>query len=165
MKRKFLRQRSMNVSKLERKWRRPKGIHAKLRLSRCGHGLTPRVGYGTGKCKKGLVNGLKLVWINGLNDLEKIESNKEIGIVSSKVGTKKKVEIVEKAKKTNVKIINIRDFDAYIKSVEEKRKKSKEGKIKKEEVKKEIKKEKKESTEEKAEKVKEEKRKILEKGV
>ena len=133
----------MNVSKLERKWRRPKGIHAKLRLSRCGHGLTPRVGYGTGKCKKGLVNGLKLVWINGLNDLGKIDINKEIGIVSSRVGTKKKVEIVEKAKKTNVKIINIRDFDAYIKSVEEKRKKSKEGKIKKEEVKKEIKKEKK----------------------
>ena len=62
-KKKFLRPGAMNLSGLKKKWRKPRGKHAKIRLSRNGHGLIPKVGYGTGIKEKGLINGLLPVGI------------------------------------------------------------------------------------------------------
>src|SRR3989344_1622964 len=143
-KKKFLRPGAMNLSGLKKKWRKPRGKHAKIRLSRNGHGLIPKVGYCTGIKEKGLINGLLPVNVYSIKDIEALDKS-SIGIIGSNVGKRKKEEIVKKAVEFNIKLLNIKDAKLFLKKVEEKKKK--------------------ESKEDTEIKEKEEKRKILEKGL
>ncbi|MBS3143726.1 50S ribosomal protein L32e [Candidatus Woesearchaeota archaeon] len=167
----FKRQDSI-LKKLKDKWIRPKGIQSKLRLRKKGKGKIPRIGYGTPKDKKYLIKNKKVVLIKNMNDLENI---KNPIIISSKVGLRKKLEIVTKAKELKLEILNIKDADKFIEDVKKKleEKKKQKQKIKEKKTKKEEKIKKKEeakiesegSKDEKEKKLKEEKRKVLEKGL
>src|SRR3989344_5061677 len=88
---KFKRRQFM-LKKLKNKWRKPKGLHNKLRLRKGGKGKVVKIGYG--KKKK----GIEIAIINNIKEL--INAKKDI-IISSSVGLKKKVEILEKAKELN----------------------------------------------------------------
>lgn len=159
----------MNVAKLEKKWRHPRGKHAKIRLSRNGHGLIPKVGYGSKQNEKGLIGRLKPVILHSSKDLEDFDTNNCIGLISNSVGLRNKVDIVKKAEENRIKLLNIKDPKAFLKEVEEmkeakKKEKSKRETEKKDEEKTEKKAEKK-SIDDSVEKEKEEKRKILEKGL
>ena len=165
-KKKFLRPGAMNLSGLKKKWRKPRGKHAKIRLSRNGHGLIPKVGYGTGIKEKGLINGLLPVNVHSVKDIEALDKS-SIGIIGSGVGKKKKEEMVKKAVESNIKLLNIKDAKLFLKKAEEEKAEKKKHKSKKEEEKKEKveEKKKKDSKEDAETKEKEEKRKILEKGL
>ncbi|MFH0832668.1 MAG: eL32 family ribosomal protein [Candidatus Aenigmatarchaeota archaeon] len=93
--RRFIRQDYSTLKRLKRKWRRPKGRHSKLRVGKCGSGITPSIGY-----KK---NRESVAIINNLKDLDNIKS----GILASSVGKKKRMLIAEKAEKLGVKITNL----------------------------------------------------------
>src|SRR3989344_805011 len=153
---KFKRQQSI-LKKLKNNWRRPRGLHSKLRLKKGGKGKKPKIGYRKEKKLRYLIKNKETVLIKNIKDLENI--NKQI-IISSNIGLKKKLDIVNKA--------NIDTFlDKTNKKMEEKRKKRKikEEKKNKKLQKDESKEKKDESKEEKETKVKEEKRKVLEKGL
>lgn len=168
----FIRYKSKNIKKLSKSWRRPRGMHNKVRLRIKGHIKAPSIGYGNKSQLKGLYKGqVKYKLVTSLNDLKNLDA-KAI-IISNKIGLKKKIQLLNEIKKLDIKILNIKDIDSYLKNVEEKLKQRKEKKKqieqKKEEFKKkaeEKSKEKKELTqEEKAELEKQEKKKVLEKGL
>lgn len=137
-----------------RKWRKPKGRHSKIRERR--KGSPPRVdpGYGSPQLVKGTINGLTPVLITNIKDLEKIGTNM-IGIISSKLGMKKKIEIINKAKEKRISInINTEEFLERAKKQLEERKERRrafEKRTKEEKKEEEKKPEEKEKKEEKAE--------------
>ena len=79
------------------KWRRPKGLHNKMRNAFRGHKAMPNIGYASPSVVKGLNRaGLKEVLINNISQLDKITKENTI-IISGKIGIKKKIGIVAKA--------------------------------------------------------------------
>ncbi len=110
---KFLRQDYMRHLKLGKnrkklqKWRRPKGIHSKMRRQRKGYPVSPSPGYKKSKAERNKINGLIPVLINNLKDLEKINKT-SIAVLSRKIGAKKKIEIIKKAEEMKLKILNLR---------------------------------------------------------
>ena len=175
----FLRQDSNKYS-FNNKWRKPRGLHNKRRLHRKGHQKNPSIGYGSPKEVKYLnKEGLNRININNIQDLEKVNKETDIAIISKKLGMKKKLIILEKILELNIKVENIKDIKKYIeeqKALFEEKKKDKQKKIaekaksKKEAEKKAKEKEKKEDSEEdKQKEIKEEvlgsKQKVKEKKV
>ena len=161
----FLRQDAHKVKKLEKKWRRPKGRHSKMRFKLRGYRKSPSIGYSSPKEVKYLnKKGLREILVNNINDLMNID-NKELNIVllSSNLGLRKRLEILRKAKELKLNISNIRDIDSFINNTEsffkEKKKKKEEKKAKKETKKEPEKKETKETKKEEDEEIK---RKVLE---
>lgn len=144
---KFSRQDSHKKKKLGDKWRRPKGLHSKMRLRKKGYKRSVKTGYGTPKSIKGTIKNLERVFVNNVNDLKNIDEKKQGIIISSTVGMKNRVEIIKEAEKLKINILNIKSPKDYIKKAEEKveeKKKDKEvKKLEKEAKKKEVKKEKK----------------------
>lgn len=108
-------------------WRRPKGIQSKVRLGKRGHETMPSPGWGSPKEVKHLhKSGLKQILVYNLNDLDKIDPKKE-GIILSKIGKKKKLDLIKKAEEKGIKILNIKDVKAFVEKV----KKDREEKTKK----------------------------------
>jgi large subunit ribosomal protein L32e len=171
----FIRQDAHKKAKLKKRWRRPKGLHSKMRLCHRGYRRNVEKGWGSPKEARGLhPSGLKAVLVCAVADLNKIDAKVGGGIISSGVGLKKRAEIAKAAKARGIRILNVK-VDEFLAELEEKMKKRKELKAKwvaeKEKKKKEKEtkaKEKKEeklaeklTEEEKKEKEKEEKEKIL----
>lgn len=155
-----------NRLKFKSKWRKPRGLHNKRRLKFAGHQKNPSQGYRSPKEVRGLhKTGLELITIYNLNDLQKIKPTEQFVQLSSKIGIKNKLKILEKCKAKQIKVDNIRDIDKFIEESKEqldKKKKEKQKKLqkkeksKKESLKKAEEKKKEEGKEEKQEKVKEE---------
>ena len=160
MKRKFLRRDWNKMIRLggrrkKLKWRRSKGMHAKIRQKWKGYSQMPSPGYKTPRKTRGLIENKTPVLINNVHDLLKMKTN-EIGIMSKSVGNKKKIEIAKKAleMKANFANFDANKFLEEIKKAQEQRaqvqKKTEKKAEKKEEEKSEPKKEETEKVEEKA---------------
>ena len=99
----FLRRTAKKFSKFGKKrkklltWRKPKGRDNKMREKRRGYASSVSIGYGT-RTKR------EFVLINNVKDLDKIGKD-QIGFVG-KVGKKKRIEILTKAKTMKVKLQN-----------------------------------------------------------
>jgi large subunit ribosomal protein L32e len=66
------------------------------------------VGYGSPKEVKGLLpNGKKPVIVHNVEELEKIDKEKEAAIIASTVGKRKREQIINRAKELNIEIFNI----------------------------------------------------------
>ena len=172
----FVRQDAHKKKKLEEKWRRPRGIHSKLRRKFRGKGKHPSIGYSSPKKVRGLTReGLKPVLVHNLNELKTLRDGE--GAVIARIGLKKKIEIVKKAIEMKIKLLNVKNPEKFLEDakakLEERKKKAEEREKKKKEKKKlekkveEEKKEKEEKKEEKTEETKKgeksEKIKVLEK--
>jgi len=174
---KFIRQDSHKKKRVKFSWRRPKGLHSKMRLELKGYRRNVEIGWGSPKEVKGLSSdGLEKITVNNIDDLKKLDAKKQGALISGNVGLKKRLEILKEAEKLKIKILNIKNPEKYIKDAEEFLKNKKEEKAarakekekKKTEKKKETKKEEKTieekvelTDEEKKEKDKEEKDKLL----
>ncbi len=168
----FNRYNSGYLVKLHGNYRKQKGLHNKTRLKKKGHPKSPSIGYGSPKEIKGFYKSeFSYKLIKSEKDLQNLDA-KNI-ILSKNLGLRKKLYIINKIKSLNVKILNIKDIDKFIKDAEDKLKQNKTKKKveyqKKQDVQKktEVKAvDKKELTlEEKEEKEKIEKKKLLEKGL
>ena len=169
----FIRQDTNIRPRVKGGWRKPKGIHSKMRHNRRGKRKLPSPGYGSPAKVRGFhQSGLKPVLVE---NEEQVPSDKEYGIiVSGRTGMKKKAEIIKKANEKGIKVLNL-DAEKFMKRVDEflqaKKKPKQEKKAK--EVKKEAKEEPKseeskthsESIEDKKKEEKKEKDKILTKKV
>ena len=107
---KFLRVESHKKIKLgkgvkkNQKWHSAIGRHNKLRLGRKGRIQTPKVGWGASGSTKGFVAGIEAVRVENLKELANVK--KGSGIIVGKVGARKKLSILEKAKEMGIKVLN-----------------------------------------------------------
>ena len=158
----FVRQDAHKKKRLGKEWRRPRGLHSKVRLNLKGRSKNVSVGYRSPKKVRNLhKSGLQEYIVKSVGDLEKLDAEKNGLIISSSLGKKKKIAILKKTKELGFNILNINKPDEYIKKVEDEMQLRK--KLKKEK-KKEVKGVKTKKKEEKlADKVSEEDKKEIEK--
>jgi len=103
-------------------WRKPKGIHNKMRKKLKGRPPLVETGYGSPKEVKGLLpNGKKPVLVHNVEELFKVDKEKEAVIISSTVGRRKRIQIIQKAMELGIEIWNLTSKDLeLLKPVEEK---------------------------------------------
>ena len=95
-------------------WRKPKGIHSKLRRGFKGHKASPSIGYSGPKSVKGLTrDGLLPVLVSNIKELDKINQDCAV-VIGHCVGTKKRLQILNKAKEKKIRILGVKDIDALV---------------------------------------------------
>ena len=134
---KFLRQDYYKYRRLGMKWRKPKGSESKLRKSKRGSGTLVKIGFGSPN--KGRINNLQPVIVSNPGQLDAVDKNKQIIIISSGLGSRKSIALSDKAKSLGIMIFNkkkIKKAEKMMKAIESKRKKKAEEKASKKEDKK-----------------------------
>jgi len=130
MGRRFLRQDLNNTKGLKAKWRKPTGRHSKLRLNKAGHWKKPSPGF-----KRALVDRYKHpsgLYAEVVSNISQLSNLKGKGaLISSTLGLKKKLAILEKAKELKITVLNVKNVEEFIKSSSELLHKRKEEKKKK----------------------------------
>jgi len=105
----FVRQESWRYKRVKPNWRRPRGIDSKMRMEVKGWPKRVKVGYRGPKKVRGLhPSGYKEVLIHNPKELEGINPEVEAIRIAHTVGAKKRKEILEKAKKLGIKVLNPR---------------------------------------------------------
>jgi len=131
----FIRQDNPKRPKLNDKWRKPKGIHSKIRHHFKGRRKMPSPGYKSPIKTRWLhFSGLKVVRVFSPIHISKIKQDSEGAIISKNVGMKKRLDILRKAKELNVKVMNL-NVDENIRNIEDKINLRKKREAKKEETK------------------------------
>jgi large subunit ribosomal protein L32e len=142
----FSRQETNKKDKFEGQWRRPRGSQSKMRKNRKGHRDMPSIGYGSPRGVEGLLkDGSKPNYVSSIKDLENVTEG--VLIISGTVGAAKKIKMLALAKEKKLKVFNVKDVDAYLKKIADK----KEAKKKQAEKKKSIRQKAKEESVKKAE--------------
>ncbi|MFC1769131.1 eL32 family ribosomal protein [Nanoarchaeota archaeon] len=136
----FLRQDIHKKGRLKRKWRKPRGMDSKLRLRLKGHCRKPSSGYGSPVKSRYQLKGIYGVVVSSVKDLDGLDTTKQGAILSSKIGKKRRVEIIKECVAKKIKVINVKDTQEYLKGIEEwlsakKKEKEKKKKVEKKEVK------------------------------
>ncbi|MBW3012176.1 50S ribosomal protein L32e [Candidatus Woesearchaeota archaeon] len=162
----FLRQCTHKLKALKIKWRKPKGLHSKLKNAKAGHSKSVKVGYRAPAVVRTMhPSGLFPVAVSNVADLGKI-SGGQGALVSSTVGLRKKLQIVDEAKKKNIAILNIKEIEKFVEQANallEKRKQARKEMLEGKEKKKAKKKKKEEKKEEPKEEKTVEEKKVEEK--
>jgi len=137
----FIRQDNPKRMKLNDKWRKPKGIHSKIRHKFKGRRKMPSPGYKSPRKVKGFhSSGLRMVSVFSAHDITKIKNGIEGAVISKSVGMKKRLQMLEKAKETKVTVLNL-NVDEHISKIRNfmSSKKKEQKEPRKEEIKKEAK--------------------------
>ncbi|NHJ39165.1 MAG: 50S ribosomal protein L32e, partial [Asgard group archaeon] len=104
---KFRRQESWRYKRLKTSWRKHIGIDNSMRHHKRGIPTNVRVGFRGPKATRGLTRtGMEDILIHNINELEQINNKSQVARIASKVGTKKKVAITNRADELEIKIIN-----------------------------------------------------------
>jgi len=159
---KFVPEDKQKRKRLSDSWRKPKGMHSKMR-----HGFWGKPACVRGpKAVRGLhFSGLVPVLVNTVAELEKIDSKIQ-GVIIGHIGGRKKIQVLEACKQKGITVLNVKNVDETTKMLTDKvtarkeAKKAREKKAKPVEKKPEAKKEEKKPE---VEKTKEEERKDVEK--
>ena len=85
-------------------WRKPKGIHNKMRENRRGYAAIVKIGYKRDKKMRGRINRLSPVVARNLSDLNSVSRN-NIVIIGS-VGKRKRKILFDKIKELNLHLKN-----------------------------------------------------------
>ncbi|HSD58690.1 MAG TPA: 50S ribosomal protein L32e, partial [Methanotrichaceae archaeon] len=101
----FNRHDTQKKKRLGLSWRKPRGLHNKLRQQVSAKGKLVRPGFGSPKAVKGFhPSGFKEVLVNNVAELAKAEGCAVR--IASAVGQKKRLEIQAKAVEMNLKVLN-----------------------------------------------------------
>ena len=104
---KFSRQSSRAYKRLGEKWRKPRGLHSKLRRREKSKGKWPSASYGSSKEFRSLhPSGFAEILIFNMKDLERLNPEKNVAKIASVVGKKKRIEIAKKAEEMKIKVLN-----------------------------------------------------------
>jgi len=101
---KFRRQEWFRYKRLGEKWRKPRGLHSKMRTNRKYRPNMVSIGYRTPKAVRGYhPSGFKEVLVYNPRDLKDIDSKTQAG---HSVGTRKREEIIKSADKLEIRVLN-----------------------------------------------------------
>ena len=115
----FIRQDTHKRKKLSIKWRKPKGIHSKIRHHFKGRRKMPSPGYKSpGKVKNLHSSGFKIINIASVENLKEIKKESEGIIISKNVGMEKKLKMLKMAKELDIRVLNL-NVDEQIKKIED----------------------------------------------
>ena len=103
----FKRQEWFRYKMLGEKWRRPKGIHSKMKRGLKRRPPMVEIGYGGPAKAKGLhPSGFQEVLVYNVDDLENIDPKKQAVRIGGTVGTKKRITIEDRAKELGIRVLN-----------------------------------------------------------
>lgn len=94
---------------LQHKWRKPKGIDNRVRRRFKGQYLMPNIGYGSNKRTRHMLpTGFKKFLVHNVRELEVLLMQNRVycGEIAHGVSSKKRKEIVERAKQLSVRLTN-----------------------------------------------------------
>jgi large subunit ribosomal protein L32e len=98
---------SWRFIKIKERWRRPRGIDNKMRTNEKGWPKVANIGWGGPKKVRGLHPSGKIeILIYQVTDLNDINPETHVARIGGKVGGKKRVSIIEEARKRGVLIVN-----------------------------------------------------------
>lgn len=104
----FKRPDSWKFAKLSEGWNKPKGRDHKVR--RRMRGALPHPSYGSPKAVRGLhPSGLRDILVRKVSDLDGLDPKADAARIGGTVGVKKRLEIVEAAKKLGLRVLNVGD--------------------------------------------------------
>jgi large subunit ribosomal protein L32e len=126
----FIQQCAHKIKSLSFRWRKPKGIQSKMRLSIKGKRNSPSLGYSSPSKVKGLSKeGLKVVRVLRSSEIDLLNKEENV-IVVGKIGQRKKVAVLEKCKKLGFKVVNVKNIQKNIERIQkdmDSRKKNRKG--------------------------------------
>ncbi|MEE9406405.1 MAG: 50S ribosomal protein L32e [Candidatus Aenigmarchaeota archaeon] len=105
----FKRHETCKRAKLKDSWRKARGKHSKVRQKHRGKRKMPSIGYRLPAKVRDLNRaGYREVLVSTLADIRKLDPKKEMALITSSVGRKKRLEIMKAAEDAGVGISNIR---------------------------------------------------------
>lgn len=103
----FVREESWRYTRVKEAWRAPHGKTSRVRRSKKGWPAVVKIGYSKPKSTRGLhPSGLKEVIVLRVEDLEKLDPSIHAGRIAHTVGERKRVQIIDEAKKASIRILN-----------------------------------------------------------
>ena len=103
----FKRQEWFRYQKLGEAWRRPKGIHSKMRRGMKRRPPMVEIGYGGPALVRGLhPSGFEEVMVYNVDGLEGIDPKSQAVRIGGTVGTKKRIVIQERADELGIRVLN-----------------------------------------------------------
>jgi len=103
----FKRQEWFRYSRLGEKWRRPKGIHSKMRRSFKYRPPMVNIGYRGPKEARGLhPSGFAEVMVHNVNELDGVDPKVQAIRIAGTVGVKKRIDIEDKADELGIRVLN-----------------------------------------------------------
>jgi large subunit ribosomal protein L32e len=105
----FKQQEWFRYKRINESWRRPRGMHSKMRKHKGYRPNVVSVGYGSPKKTRHLhPSGFQEIMVYNTKDLEKINPKSQAARVGHSVGTRKRIEIEAQAEKKGIRILNPR---------------------------------------------------------
>ena len=116
----FKRQDWHKKSRLEPKWRKPKGMDSKLRRHMHGHGHLPTTGFRSPVAVRGMhKSGLVQVLVHTMSQLEGLNGKTHGVIIASAVGNRARLEMFTKAHSKSIRILNYKNPAEHAKKVKD----------------------------------------------
>ena len=114
----FLRQDANRNKSLVKNWRKPKGMHSKMRLHLRGRRASPSPGYASPRAVRGLTReGLQEVHVYNIKDLHTFNPQTQI-IVFGNIGLRNKIGLLKVCLEKKYAVAQIKDISAFMKKVE-----------------------------------------------
>jgi large subunit ribosomal protein L32e len=126
---KFRRQESWRYKRVKENWRKPTGIDSKMRKKVKGWPPSPEAGYrSTKEIRRLHPSGYEEIRVQRVDDLTKIDPERQAIRIARTVGAKKRVEISARAEEKGIRILNPRRVKELEEFKEEEMKKEEEPK-------------------------------------
>lgn len=104
----FRRVESWRYKRVKDSWRKARGIDSKTRKKTKAGVKSPAIGYRTPKEIRGIhPSGYEERRVETLNDLNNLNNKQHAIKISRRLGSKKRIELIDYAQKRNFKILNI----------------------------------------------------------
>ncbi len=109
---KFRRQESWRYKRVSEVWRKPTGIDSKMRRKKKGWPKSAEVGYRGPRVARGLhPSGYVEVLIRTVDDVDQVEPETQAIRIAHTVGARKRIEIMARARESQVHILNPREVE------------------------------------------------------
>ncbi|MBU0980677.1 MAG: eL32 family ribosomal protein [Nanoarchaeota archaeon] len=119
MTKRFRAQDSHKKARVNPRWRKPRGLHSKIRLAKKGYCIKVKVGYGSPKKTIGTHKGKALVRVSTVKEIEGLDQEIII-IIQASTGQKKRLAIVKKAIEMKIGIQGMKKPETYVAEIEQK---------------------------------------------